>query len=174
MPNVDGFAPSEILHLPPSQTSRSDGADLASVPHGDLIAWPDLMRRVPDSDREDVAHRKKVFDLDPVGVLLRKDLTTRQGQGEHAPRGVHRELLSSSEHTDIGKTTPKCRSFDEGRSCIAELEAGEVRHLFGEAGSLRHGSDGTRDLIERTGQRDERVLGGRMVLRAEDSLGYGL
>src|SRR6267143_4794398 len=113
MPNVDGFASSEILHLPPSQTSRSNRADLAFVAHGDLIARSNLVRRVSDSDREDVAHRKKVFDLDPVGVLLRKDFTARQGQGEHTPRGVHRELLCPPEHTDIGKPAPKCRSFDE-------------------------------------------------------------
>src|SRR5437667_260949 len=69
MPNVDGFAPSEILHFPPSEPSRPDGTDFVLVPHRNFVAGPDLASRVSDSDREDVAHREEVVDLDAVGVL---------------------------------------------------------------------------------------------------------
>src|SRR6059058_728368 len=171
MPNVDGFAPSEILHFPPSEPSRPDGTDFVLVPHRNFVAGPDLASRVSDSDREDVAHREEVVDLDPVGVLLGKDFAPRQGQRKHAARGVHRELLPSSEHPDIGKTASERRSFDEAQSGVAELEAGEVRHLLRESGTFRHRPDGTRHLIQRPGQRDERILRGRMVLRAEEGVG---
>src|SRR5438309_4833612 len=174
MPNVDGFAPSEILHLPPSEPSRPDGTDFALVPHRNFVAGPDLARRVSDSDREDVAHREEALDLDPIDVLPGHEFAPRQGQGKHAARGVHRELLPSSEHPDIGKTASERRSFDEAQSGVAELEAGDVRHLLREARTFRHVPDGTRHLIQRPGQGDERILRGRMVLRAEDSLGRGL
>src|SRR5437867_12257561 len=130
MPNVDGFAPSEILHFPPSEPSRPDGTDFALVPHRNFVAGPDLASRVSDSDREDVAHREEVVDLDPVGVLLGKDFATRRGQRKHAARGVHRELRPSSEHPDIGRTASERRSFDEAQSRVAELAAGELGHLL--------------------------------------------
>src|SRR5256885_2320793 len=69
MPNVDGFAPSEILHLPPSEPSRPDGTDFALVPHRNFVAGADLARRLSDSDRGDVAHREGVLDLHPIGGL---------------------------------------------------------------------------------------------------------
>src|SRR2546421_2142217 len=158
MPNVDGFAPSQILHLPPSKPRRPDGTDFALVPHRNFVAGPNLMRCVSDSNRENVAHREEVLDLDPVGVLLGEDFAPCQSQGKHAARGVHRELLPSSEHPDIGKTASERRPFDEAQSGVAELEAGEVRHLLREARTPRHGPDGTRHLIQRPGQRDERIL----------------
>src|SRR5438132_795952 len=142
MPNVDGFAPSEILHFPPSEPSRPDGTDFAVVSHRNFVAGPDLARRVSDSDREDVAYREEVLDLDPIGVLLGQDFAPRQGQGKHAARGVHRELMASSEHPDIGKTPSERGPFDEAQPGVAELEAGEVRHLLREA-RARGGRPGT-------------------------------
>src|SRR5438046_6989796 len=82
MPNVDGFAPSEILHFPPSEPTRPYGQDFALVPHRNFVAGPDLGRRVSDSDREDVTHREEVLDLDPVGVLLRRDIAPRRCPGQ--------------------------------------------------------------------------------------------
>src|SRR5207253_2982627 len=174
MPNVDGFAPSELLLFPPSEPSRPHGTDFALVPHRNFVAGPDLGSRVSDSDREDVAHREEVVNLDPIGVLLGQDFAPRQGQGKHAARGVHRELLPSSKHPDIGKAASERRSFDEAQSGVAELEAGEVRHLLREARTFRYRPDGTRHLIQRPGQRDERILRGRMVLRAEEGVGQCL
>src|SRR5437867_5579207 len=66
MPNVDGFAPAEILHLPPSEPRRPDGTDFALVAHRNFVAGANLARRVSDSAREDVAHREEVFDLESV------------------------------------------------------------------------------------------------------------
>src|SRR2546430_13902484 len=63
MADVDGFAPSEGLHLAPTETSGPDRTNLALVPPGDLIARPNLVSRVSDSDRENVTDGKETVDL---------------------------------------------------------------------------------------------------------------
>src|SRR5207249_5346506 len=95
---VDGFAPSEILHFPPSEPSRPDGTDFALVPHRNFVAGPDLGRRVSDSDAKELTHGRKASDLTPEAFLLGQTLPPGQGQESNAARGGNRDRRPSPDH----------------------------------------------------------------------------
>src|SRR5438034_10410429 len=73
MAHVDRLAAPQVDHLPPAETRRADGAQLACVTDDDLVSRPDFARRVDHADREHVPFREEVFDLHPIRVPLRAD-----------------------------------------------------------------------------------------------------
>src|SRR5712692_1940838 len=105
MADVDGLAPVEILHLAPAEPRRPHGADLSLVADHDVIARPDLGRRIHDADREDIAFGLEVFDLDPVRIGTGEDFASVQRQREEAPTRVHGHLLAMAHDADVRETT---------------------------------------------------------------------
>lgn len=68
MADVDGLASFEILHLAPAEPRRPHGTDLSPVTDHDVIARPDLGRRIHHTDREHIAFGLEILDLDPVRI----------------------------------------------------------------------------------------------------------
>src|SRR2546430_12544532 len=59
MADVDRFAPSEFLHLAPTETSGPDPTNLGPLPHDDLLPRPNHAGAIPAQHRERGARRRK-------------------------------------------------------------------------------------------------------------------
>jgi hypothetical protein len=146
--DVDRLAPFEIFHLSPTEPRGPNRSDVPVVTDHDFIARPDLVGRIDDAHREDIAFGQEILDLDPIRIRLRKDVASFQRQREEAPLRVHGNLLAIPDDADRWETTAERRPLDQPAAVLSELEAGDVRHLLGKPRALPDRLRRTRDLIQ--------------------------
>src|SRR5207245_4187915 len=130
--DMDRFAAPKIDHLPTTQARGADGPHFVPVSHDDLVSGSNLRGGVDHADGEDVPLREEILDLDPVSVRVREDPSAGEGERQHAASRVHRDLRALPDHAHIRHPTPKGGAPHQAEARLAELEAGDIRHLFRE------------------------------------------